>query len=92
MNNDTKSEMKDHYEKQTIEAFNALKKTPKLLKFIKDFDNDNGFMFSGNTEIYKIGKILDFQGHSGCSFALTLRQIQDIINNNPEMVPFDAWN
>ena len=92
MSDDSKSEMEKHYEQQSIEAFNILKKTPHLLEFIKNFNGDNGFMFSGNTEIYKIGKILDFQGHSGCSFALTLRQIQTLINNNPEMVPFDAWN
>ena len=82
--------MNNHFEEQYIEAYNTLKPYPELLKFIKHFNSDNGFMFSNNSEINEIGNKLSFQGHSGCSFALTLRKIQHMLNNHPEITPFDS--
>ena len=41
MSDDSKSEMEKHYEQQSIEAFNILKKTPHLLEFIKNFKVSN---------------------------------------------------
>ena len=44
-------------------------------------DNKNGFMFSDNPLINEIGnykKVLN-DGHSGCSFAITLRVSQQIL-------------
>jgi hypothetical protein len=54
----------------------------KRINFVKNFnDNKNGFMFSDNPIINEIGnckKVLN-DGHSGCSFAITLRVCQQIL-------------
>jgi hypothetical protein len=47
-----------------------------IVNFVKDFDNEKGFMFSDDRRIVIIGHALDHQCHSGASFAYTLRQCQ----------------
>lgn len=53
----------------------------KRINFIKNFNDKTGFMFSDNPIVNEIGnysKVLN-DGHSGCSFALTLRVCQKIL-------------
>ena len=70
------------FEEQTSEAFNVLIKHEHLMEFIKNFNNNStGFIWSESKEINEISNLLEFQGHSGTSFALTLRQIQARLNN-----------
>ena len=70
------------FEEQTTKAFNVLIKHEHLMEFIKNFNNNStGFIWSENKEVGEILKLLEFQGHSGSSFALTLRQIQARLNN-----------
>ena len=55
-----------------------------IVNFVKDFDNENGFMFSDDRRIVIIGHALDHQCHSGASFAYTLRQCQYYFNHPDE--------
>ena len=70
------------FEEQTTKAFNVLIKHEHLMEFIQKFSNNStGFIWAEGKEINEISKLLEFQGHSGASFALTLRQIQSRLNN-----------
>ena len=61
------------------EAINVLLPYQNYITYIRNFnDNDNGFMWSSDEEIRSISNLLDFQGHSGASFAITLRYCQKI--------------
>ena len=76
-------------DKQVIEALSVIQELG-LCAFVKNFDNNKtGFMWSSDDRISQIGNALSFQGHSGCSFACTLRAVQAILlntekNNLPE--------
>ena len=50
-----------------------------LIDFVKNFDDDErGFMWSNDPRVKKIGDKLINDGHSGASFAFTLRECQKI--------------
>jgi hypothetical protein len=55
-----------------------------VVNFVKDFDNEKGFMFADDRRILMIGHALDHQCHSGASFAYTLRQCQYYFNHPDE--------
>ena len=58
-----------------IEAIKSL----DLVCFVKNFDDDErGFMWSNDSRIKKISDKLKNDGHSGASFAYTLRKCQKI--------------
>ena len=69
----------------------------RLCGFVKNFDNNQtGFIWSSDPRVTQIGNSLTFQGHSGCSFACTLRGVQSILlenennnnNNNNNNLPY----
>lgn len=57
-----------------------------LESFVRDFDNKNGFMWTDDNRINKIGNLVLSDGHSGCSFACCLRNCQYYLNN-PNEIP-----
>jgi hypothetical protein len=85
-----------HQEKQVIEALAVIQELG-LCGFVKNFDNNQtGFIWSSDPRVTQIGNSLTFQGHSGCSFACTLRGVQSILlenennnnNNNNNNLPY----
>lgn len=66
---------------QIKNAMDFLESREDLKLFIKNFDNEQtGFLWSGEKEVYEIGEALSEDGHSGCSLALTLRECQRLLN------------
>lgn len=67
-------------------GFNAVTQL-QLWSWLKTFEPepDQGFMFSSNSNISEIGKKMhelpDSPGHSGSSFAFTMRQLHYIAKN-----------
>ncbi len=53
---------------------------------VKGFDDSNGFMFGGEHIGNQISKYMTYNGHSGCSYAITMRNCQYYLNNP------DIWN
>ena len=50
-------------------------------EYIKWFTSDNGpFYFMNNENINKLSPYIEYQEHSGCSFACTMRNAQFILN------------
>lgn len=79
--------MDEHYEKQTQNALAVIKEL-QLEDFVKNFDNkETGFMWSSDPRVYQIGEKLESDGHSGASFALTLRECQRRLNEELEPEP-----
>ena len=84
-----------HQEKQVIEALSVIQELG-LCEFVKNFNNNqSGFIWSSDDRVKQIGNSLTFQGHSGCSFACTLRGVQSILlanennnNNNNNNLPY----
>ena len=74
------------YINQLFCKINTLLLNPELFVYIQKYNKDGGFMFGDKTpeEIIldlKIECIIDEDGnHSGLSYALELRKIQDIFN------------
>mgnify|MGYP000974063115 CR=1 FL=1 len=55
-------------------------------EYIKHFDdNSTGFMWSTNETVYKLGKALENDGHSGASFACTMRLVQTFLTSNDDI-------
>ena len=74
----------DNMFKQSIQnAYNYVNSN-QLWDFFKTFepDHDKGYMFSNHPTLVQISKALDSDGHSGASFALTMRNMQLIANND----------
>jgi hypothetical protein len=83
INYEKEIDIKDFFENQAIEAYYVLSKYPDLFEFIKHFSNNNtGFLWCEDENIKKISNLLNFQSHSGSSFALTLRKIQFWLKHN----------
>jgi hypothetical protein len=59
------------------DAYEATEKTESW-KYLQNFEPQNGFMFTDNPIINKISSNLKYDGHSGCSYGWTMRQIQHI--------------
>jgi hypothetical protein len=53
----------------------------ELLDEIKNINPERGFMFTSSPIIDKISKNLKYDGHSGCSFGWTMRQLEYIAKN-----------
>jgi hypothetical protein len=58
--------------------------------FLKNFtpNNNEGFMFTNHPKVYEIGNMMEScphpPGHSGCSFAWTMRQLESIAKDGYE--------
>jgi hypothetical protein len=58
--------------------------------FLKNFtpNNNDGFMFTNHPKVYEIGNMMEScphpPGHSGCSFAWTMRQLESIAKDGYE--------
>ena len=52
--------------------------------WMKKFDEDSGFMWSHHENIKKISDKMEFGGHSGASFACTMRTCQFYLKNQDE--------
>ncbi len=66
-------------------AIKAIKKY-NLEKYIRTFNENNGFMFSSDKRIIKIGCEVIDDGHSGCSFACTMRNCQYILQKQHDFI------
>ena len=90
----------DDYTKTLVSnALNFIRTRQDLIDFVIDENNtlkDTGFMGSDNPRINEIGNALINDGHSGCSFACTLRMCQEILrkeknenetSNDPPPIP-----
>lgn len=67
-----------------INAWQAINQTDALDFIAEDTDN---FMFSTDERVLKILEKMEelgYHGHSGCSFGITLRNIQYLIKNGEE--------
>lgn len=64
--------------KQSVENAYKYVEENNLWSFFQSFepDKDKGFMFERNETLQKISKELDSDGHSGASFAITMRSMQ----------------
>ena len=79
--------MDEHYEKQIQNALAVIKEL-QLEDFVKNFDDEEtGFMWSSDPRVHQIGKKLESDGHSGASFALTLRECQRRLNKESDPEP-----
>ena len=66
----------EHFEKQIENAMAAIKELGHE-EFVRDFnDKSTGFMWSTDSRTTEIGNKLLEDGHSGASFAYTLRECQ----------------
>ena len=76
--------MEEHYEKQIQNAMAVIKEL-QLEDFVKNFDDEKtGFMWSSDPRVHQIGEKLESDGHSGASFALTLRECQRRLNEESD--------
>ena len=79
--------MDEHYEKQIQNALAVIKEL-QLEDFVKNFDDEEtGFMWSSDPRVHQIGGKLESDGHSGASFALTLRECQRSLSEESEPEP-----
>jgi len=62
------------------ESINIIVHDKSIIKFIRNFNDDNGFMFSTSPEMTKLQKLWSHFGHSGASASLSLRVCQKIFN------------
>ena len=53
----------------------------EVLDELKNLNPQNGFMFTEHHVIDKISKNLKYDGHSGCSFGWTMRQVECLAKN-----------
>ena len=63
-----------------LDVYNNINKNPEWVDFIRDFNDDNGFLFSKDeiiTDIYNV-VTAETDIHSGSSFALSLKACQSI--------------
>ncbi len=67
----------EHSRMMVKDAYEATEKTESW-EFLKNFEPQNGFMFTDNPIVNKIGANLKYEGHSGGSYGWTMRQIQYI--------------
>ena len=62
------------------DAYEATEKA-EAWDYLKNFEPNNGFMFSNDTTVNKINANIKYDGHSGSSYGWTMRQIQYIAKN-----------
>lgn len=80
----SKLKMTDHEKLMLDDAYKAVS-TAKKWSYLKNktFD-ESGFMFCTDDELSTISNAMKYQGHSGASFAWTMRQM--------EYIAKDGWN
>ena len=63
-----------------LDVYNHINKNPEWVDFIRDFNDDNGFLSSKDERITNIYNVVTAETdiHSGSSFALSLRACQSI--------------
>ena len=61
-----------------VEALTYINEYPEFIDFVKDFDEEHGFMWSKDKRKIKIFNGINNDEHSPTSFALTLRVCQNI--------------
>jgi len=63
-----------------LDVYNHINKNSEWVDFIRDFNDDNGFLFSKDEIITNIYNVVTAETdiHSGSSFALSLRACQSI--------------
>jgi hypothetical protein len=79
--------VKSAWDREMLEdAFQAVTRADawELLKR-PDIPGERGFMFSQNSEIDAISSFLAYQGHSGSSYAMIMRQMEFIAKNGWEI-------
>ena len=77
-------------EKCVKNMLNAIR-TLDLDDFVRDFDDEQGFMWSNDKRIYDIGDKVVSDGHSGASFACCLRKCKQLLKTNPsDVVEMDS--
>ena len=82
---------KHDYEMITY-LMNAIK-ISECESWVKNFDEKSGFMFSSHPNVNIIFENMKYNGHSGCSFASTMRYCQYYINNHEEWImELDNYN
>ena len=57
-------------------ALNFIKTEQKMIDYVKNFNEPNGFAFTSHSIIEKISDATDSDGHSGASFSICLRICQ----------------
>jgi len=62
-----------------------------LADFVKNFDDDDGFIWSCDPRVDHIGQAVCDDGHSGASFACCLRDCQYFLKN-PNEIPVEKHN
>ena len=77
-------------DKHTYEMITDLMNAIKLAEcesWVKNFDDEEtGFMFSSHPNVDNIYKRMKYDGHSGSSFASTMRYCQYYISNSDEWI------
>jgi hypothetical protein len=71
----------NHNDKMVINAMVAIKKH-NMEKWIREFDEPNGFIMSMHSNISILQTELMEDGHSGCSASCTLRICQSLLTDN----------
>jgi len=68
--------------KLILDMYNHIIKNPEWVDFIRDFNDNGGFMYSTDERISDIYKGVNAENdiHSGASFLLCLRKCQSIFN------------
>lgn len=71
------------YEQQTSTAMKVIMSCPEWISFVRDFNNPQGFLFSQSNVLMELEKeiLAADNNHSGASFALVMRQCQQILLN-----------
>lgn len=77
--------------REVINMINAIRSLG-LEAFVRDFNDERGFMWASDQRVYDIGNAVLNDGHSGCSFACTLRECQHLFNNPAELLLIDNNN
>ena len=91
--------MDDYTKTLVYNALNFIRTRQDLIDFVIDKNNNlksTGFMWTNDPRVNEIGNALINDGHSGCSFACTLRMCQQILrkeknenetSNDPPSIP-----
>jgi hypothetical protein len=61
-----------------------LRTRPELIDFLVNFNEDSGFMWSGDPRTIEIGNAVMNDGHSGASMAMCMRECQYLLKKEKE--------
>jgi len=75
-------------EQQSVQnMLNYIKTKPELVKFVREFNDPMGFLFSKSPYVAEIDYAVDSDGHSGSSFSWCMRQCQAILVKKHNALP-----